>query len=174
MKPKRTILLVDDNEPELACSRVILKTAGYQVAGFTTNGAAVAYITTHGVDVVLAHYSGRAPAIGRADTGELAGMVKAISPRTIVICYSRGLKNIAECPAECDRFYPKGSYNALLLLETLRQATRYRRGPRPLLEMPLFAQSKLLAYQVEEQQQKIRAQAVRLKDELLARAGKGA
>jgi CheY-like chemotaxis protein len=53
MKPKRTILCVDDNEQSLSIRKVMLETRGYRVIACTTGEEALERFKSGGVDLVL-------------------------------------------------------------------------------------------------------------------------
>ena len=54
MKPKRTILCVDDNEQSLSHRKIMLETRGYRVASFSRGEEAMARFLQGGVDLVIA------------------------------------------------------------------------------------------------------------------------
>src|ERR1019366_7136828 len=53
MKPKRTILCVDDNEQSLSHRKIMLETRGYRVASFSRGEEALARFQQGGVAVVI-------------------------------------------------------------------------------------------------------------------------
>jgi len=53
MKPKRTILCVDDNEQSLSIRKVMLETRGYPVLAYSDAQQALNRFTQGGVDLVL-------------------------------------------------------------------------------------------------------------------------
>ena len=53
MKPKRTILCVDDNEQSLSIRKVMLETRGYRVIACSNAEDALAEFKKGGVDLVL-------------------------------------------------------------------------------------------------------------------------
>src|SRR4051794_34671139 len=53
MKPKRTILCVDDNEQSLSIRKVMLETRGYRVLAFSDAQQALDRFAEGGVDLVL-------------------------------------------------------------------------------------------------------------------------
>ena len=59
MKPKRTILCVDDNEQSLSHRKIMLETRGYRVASFNRGEEALARFLEGGVDLVIADMSRR-------------------------------------------------------------------------------------------------------------------
>ena len=54
MKPKRTILCVDDNEQSLSHRKIMLETRGYRVASFSRGEDALARFLAGGIDLVIA------------------------------------------------------------------------------------------------------------------------
>ena len=54
MKPKRTILCVDDNEQSLSHRKIVLETRGYRVASFKRGEDALERFLQGGVDLVIA------------------------------------------------------------------------------------------------------------------------
>ena len=58
MKPKRTILCVDDNEQSLSHRKIVLETRGYRVASFTRGEDALARFLQGGVDLVGSVHGG--------------------------------------------------------------------------------------------------------------------
>ena len=53
MKPKRTILCVDDNEQSLSIRKVLLETRGYRVLAYSDAKQALDRFSQGGVDLVL-------------------------------------------------------------------------------------------------------------------------
>ena len=53
MKPKRTILCVDDNEQSLSYRKIMLQTRGYRVASFTRGEEALQRFKEGGIDLVV-------------------------------------------------------------------------------------------------------------------------
>ena len=53
MRPKRTILCVDDNEQSLSIRKVMLETRGYRVVTCTTGRDAVETFKNGNIDLVL-------------------------------------------------------------------------------------------------------------------------
>ena len=53
MKPKRTILCVDDNEQSLSYRKIMLETRGYRVASYSRGQEALERFKQGGVDLVV-------------------------------------------------------------------------------------------------------------------------
>jgi len=124
MKPKRTILCVDDNEQSLSIRKVMLETRGYRVLAYTDARQALKRFEQGGVDLVLTDLI--MPGI---DGSELIGGVKAISPGTPAILLS-GKAKIYERDNCADVFLAKGMYAPADLLERIRLLLVRRRGPK--------------------------------------------
>src|SRR5580658_2284123 len=54
MKPKKTILCVDDNEQALSIRKIMLETRGYRVLAFNNSEQALDAFRRGGIDLVLA------------------------------------------------------------------------------------------------------------------------
>ncbi|HXP44762.1 MAG TPA: response regulator [Candidatus Acidoferrales bacterium] len=53
MKPKRTILCVDDNEQSLSHRKIVLETRGYRVASYSRGELALERFKQGGIDLVV-------------------------------------------------------------------------------------------------------------------------
>jgi two-component system response regulator CpxR len=129
MKPKKTILCVDDNEQHLSIRKILLETRGYRVIACTTGTQALDAFRAGGVDLVLSDLvmpSG-------IDGSQLIEQVKTLSPHTPAILISGRVK-IYERDSLADVFLPKGMYEPAELLERIRLLLVRKRGPKRLLE----------------------------------------
>jgi len=93
MKPKRTILCVDDNEQSLSYRKIMLETRGYRVASYTRGEEALERFKQGGVDLVVTDM-----AMPGLDGPQLIAAVKTLSPHTPAILIST-----SSSPAECMR-----------------------------------------------------------------------
>jgi two-component system, OmpR family, response regulator CpxR len=125
MKPKKTILCVDDNEQLLSIRKVILETRGYRVMTATSAGEALNIFKAGGIDLVLTDL-----VMPEVDGTELIDRIKAISPLTPAILFS-GKIRIFERDTRADVFLPKGMYAPAELLERIRLLLVRKRGPKP-------------------------------------------
>ncbi len=123
MKPKRTILCVDDNEQSLSIRKVMLETRGYRVVACTNGVDALEQFTKGGIDLVLTDL-----VMPGLDGHKLIEQVKNISPQTPAILFSGKIK-ISERDLQADVFLPKGMYVPLELLERIRLLLVRKRGP---------------------------------------------
>jgi CheY-like chemotaxis protein len=123
MKPKRTILCVDDNEQSLSIRKVLLETRGYRVVTCQSGEEALARFKRGGVDLVLADLI-----MPGLDGAKLIEEIKALSPRTPAILLS-GKVRIYDRDTQADVFLPKGMYAPAELLERIRLLLVRKRGP---------------------------------------------
>ena len=124
MKPKRTILCVDDNEQSLSIRKIMLETRGYRVICCTTGEAAMQEFLHGGVDLVLSDVL-----MPGMDGTELVSKIKQISPSTPTILFSGKIK-VYEKDTQADIFLPKGMYAPAELLERIRLLLVRKRGPK--------------------------------------------
>jgi CheY-like chemotaxis protein len=124
MKPKRTILCVDDNEQLLSIRKVVLETRGYRVIACTSGTDALEQFKQGGVDLVLTDLI--MPGI---DGHRLIEEIKSLSPQTPAILFS-GKAKFYERDLRADVFLPKGMYAPLELLERIRILLVRKRGPK--------------------------------------------
>lgn len=124
MKPKRTILCVDDNEQSLSIRKVMLETRGYRVLAFSDAQQAFNRFTQGGVDLVLTDL-----VMPGVDGSRLVQSVKDLSPQTPAILLSGKVK-IYEQETGADVFLAKGMYAPADLLERIRLLLVRKRGPK--------------------------------------------
>jgi two-component system, OmpR family, response regulator CpxR len=126
MKPKRTILCVDDNEQSLSHRKVVLETRGYRVASFTRGQDALERFLQGGIDLVIADM-----AMPGLDGPQLIAKIKQASPLTPAILISSKVR-IYDHDSQADVFLTKGMYATADLLERIRQLLVRKRGPKPM------------------------------------------
>lgn len=124
MKPKRTILCVDDNEQSLSIRKVMLETRGYRVLACSSGQDALEQFKKGGVDLVLTDLI-----MPGLDGGKLIDAVKTLSPETPAILLS-GKVRIYDRDTRADVFLPKGMYAPAELLERIRLLLVRKRGPK--------------------------------------------
>jgi two-component system, OmpR family, response regulator CpxR len=124
MKPKRTILCVDDNEQSLSIRKVLLETRGYRVLAFSDAQKALDRFTQGGVDLVLTDL-----VMPGVDGSKLIRGIKLISPQTPAILLSGKVK-IYEHETNADVFLAKGMDVPADLLERIRVLLIRKRGPK--------------------------------------------
>ncbi len=124
MRPKRTILCVDDNEQALSIRKVMLETRGYRVLACSNGHQALDAFKQGGVDLVLSDL--QMPGL---DGAELVDKIKEISAGTPAILFS-GKTRFYEKDTRADLFLPKGMYAPIELLERIRLMLVKKRGPK--------------------------------------------
>jgi two-component system, OmpR family, response regulator CpxR len=124
MKPKRTILCVDDNEQSLSIRKVMLETRGYRVVTCKDGQEALERFKKGDVDLVLTDL-----VMPGVDGGKLIEAIKALSPETPAILFS-GKVRIYDRDTRADVFLPKGMYAPAELLERIRMLLVRKRGPK--------------------------------------------
>jgi two-component system response regulator CpxR len=130
MKPKRTILCVDDNEQSLSIRKVLLETRGYRVITCTRGDDALETFKRGGVDLVLTDL-----VMPGYDGSKLIGEIKAVSPQTPAILLS-GKVRMYDHNTQADVFLPKGMYAPAELLERIRLLLIRKRGPKRASDSP--------------------------------------
>src|ERR1700728_916976 len=83
MKPKRTILCVDDNEQSLSYRKIILETRGYRVASYARGEDALDRFKQGGIDLVVTDM-----AMPGLDGPQLISAIKNLSPHVPAILIS--------------------------------------------------------------------------------------
>ena len=133
MKPKRTILCVDDNEQTLSHRKIMLETRGYRVASFSRGEDAVERFKQGGIDLVITDM-----AMPGLDGPQVIATVKNISPQTPAILISSKVR-IYDHESQADVFLAKGMYNPADLLERIRLLLVRKRGPKRIQPRPSAA-----------------------------------
>ncbi len=124
MRPKKTILCVDDNDQALSIRKVMLETRGYRVLTCTNGNQALEVFQKGGVDLLLSDLI-----MPGLDGAELVRKVKEISPETPAILFSGKIK-VYDKDNRADVFLPKGMYVPAELLERIRILLIKKRGPK--------------------------------------------
>jgi two-component system response regulator CpxR len=129
MKPKKTILCVDDNEQSLSIRKVMLQTRGYRVVTALNGREALERFKLGGIDLVLSDLI-----MPDVDGTVLIEEIKQLSPSTPAILFSGKIK-VYERDTRADVFLPKGMYAPVELLERIRLLLVRKRGPKR-VELP--------------------------------------
>jgi len=124
MRPKRTILCVDDNEQSLSIRKIMLETRGYRVVACTNGREALQIFKNGGVDLVLSDL-----VMPDLPGDKLVATMKDLSPETPAILFSGKIK-VYEKDTRADVFLPKGMYAPAELLERIRTLVVKKRGPK--------------------------------------------
>jgi two-component system, OmpR family, response regulator CpxR len=137
MKPKRTILCVDDNEQSLSIRKVLLETRGYRVAAFTRGEDALEHFRKGGVDLVITDLL-----MPGLDGAALIQCIKDLSPVTPTILLSSKMRAY-DGSMRADVFLAKGMFAPAELLERIRILLVRKRGPKrgPMRAQPRSTQA---------------------------------
>jgi two-component system, OmpR family, response regulator CpxR len=131
MRPKKTILCVDDNEQSLSIRKVMLETRGYRVVTCTSGRDALEHFKRGGVDLILSDL-----VMPDVDGAHLVEQVKQLSPETPAILFSGKIK-VYDKDTRADLFLPKGMYAPVELLERIRILLVKKRGPKKVIPAPV-------------------------------------
>ncbi|MGO9403176.1 MAG: response regulator [Terriglobales bacterium] len=129
MKPKKTILCVDDNEQALSIRKIMLETRGYRVLACNSGDLALEAFRGGGVDLVLTDLI-----MPGVDGSRLIEEIKNLSPQTPAVLIS-GRSKVYEHDTLADVFLSKGMYEPAELLERIRLLLVRKRGPKRPVEL---------------------------------------
>jgi CheY-like chemotaxis protein len=124
MRPKKTILCVDDNEQSLSVRKFMLETRGYRVLTALNGHAALDLYQQGGIDLVLSDLI-----MPQMDGNELIHRMKAIQSDVPMILMSGSVKAY-ERAGHADAFLPKGACSPVEVLEKIRMMIARKRGPK--------------------------------------------
>jgi two-component system response regulator CpxR len=136
MKPKRTILCVDDNEQSLSHRKIMLETRGYRVVSFSRGEDALERFRQGGIDLVVTDM-----AMPGLDGPQLIAAIKNQSPQTPAVLISSKVR-IYSHESQADVFLTKGMYAPADLLERIRILLVRKRGPRRMQQRPVQVSSR--------------------------------
>jgi len=131
MRPKKTILCVDDNEQALAVRKFLLETRGYRVTVASNAAEALDVFRKGGIDLVLGDL-----VMPQMDGNEMVRRMKDIAPEVPMILISGSVKAFDRAN-RADAFLPKGASTPVEMLERIRVMIARKRGPRKTLR-PVF------------------------------------
>ena len=124
MKPKRTILCVDDNEQSLSSRKIMLETRGYRVASYSRGEDALERFRQGGIDLVVSDM-----AMPGMYGPKLIAAIKNISPKIPAILISSKVR-VYDHDSQADVFLARGMYAPADLLERIRLLLVRKRGPK--------------------------------------------
>lgn len=130
MRPKKTILCVDDNEQGLAVRKFLLETRGYRVVPATSAHDAIEIFRNGGIDLVLGDLI-----MPQMDGNEMVYRMKEIAPEVPMMLLSGTVKAF-ERACHADAFLPKGACSPVELLERIRVMIARKRGPKKVVPRP--------------------------------------
>ena len=124
MRPKKTILCVDDNEQALSVRKFMLETRGYRVIGTLLPEDALDVFSQGGIDLVISDLN-----MPRMDGNELARRMKELVPEVPVLLMS-GCVKAYDRAAHGDYFLPKGACSPTEMLDRVKMLLARKRGPK--------------------------------------------
>ncbi|GAC1646295.1 MAG: hypothetical protein NVS9B15_04290 [Acidobacteriaceae bacterium] len=127
MRPKKTILCVDDNEQVLSVRSFMLETRGYRVIAASTPHQALEHIASSipgSIDVLLCDLL-----MPCMDGNELVRRAKELHPSLPALITS-GTVTSYDRAGRADAFLPKGASSPVELLERVRILVARKRGPK--------------------------------------------
>jgi CheY-like chemotaxis protein len=127
MRPKKTILCVDDNEQILSVRTFLLETRGYRVIALTSPLDALETIAGSlpgSLDLLLCDLL-----MPQMDGNELVSRAKQLHPALPAMIVS-GTVTGYDRAGRADVFLPKGACSPAELLERVRVLVARKRGPR--------------------------------------------
>jgi CheY-like chemotaxis protein len=140
MRPKKTILCVDDNEQILSVRKFLLETRGYRVIAVRSAEEALDHFRLGGIDLVLGDL-----VMPQMDGNEMVRCMKDICPEVPMILISGSVKTF-ERANRADAFLPKGACTPVEMLERIRVMIARKRGPRKILR-PIFSSPDVAAFE---------------------------
>ena len=133
MKPKKTILCVDDNEQSLSIRKILLETRGYRVLACNSGETALEAFRQGGISIDLVLTDLVMPGV---DGSRLIDEIKNLSPQTPALLISGRVKLYTQ-DTRADVFLPKGMYEPADLLERIRLLLVRKRGPKRAIDLPM-------------------------------------
>jgi two-component system response regulator CpxR len=127
MRPRKTILCVEDNEHILSVRKFLLETRGYRVIALTCAAEALEYLNhaaQGSVDLLMSDLI-----MPRMDGNELIRRAKQIHPGLPTLLIS-GTVTSFDRAAAADAFLPKGACAPAEVLERIRILVARKRGPK--------------------------------------------
>jgi two-component system response regulator CpxR len=124
MRPKKTILCVDDNEQALSVRKFLLETRGYRVLTAIGSEQAMEIFRDGGIDLVVSDLI-----MPYMDGNELVRRMKELAPEVPAILISGSVKSFDRAN-RADAFLPKGACTPVEMLERIRLMVARKRGPK--------------------------------------------
>ncbi len=127
MRPKKTILCVDDNEQILSVRTFLLETRGYRVIAHASPHEALEVISNAlpgSLDLLLTDLL-----MPQMDGNELVRRAKELHP-TLPTMIVSGSVSAYDRACRADVFLPKGAGSSAELLERIRILVARKRGPK--------------------------------------------
>ncbi|MDQ2925382.1 MAG: response regulator [Acidobacteriota bacterium] len=127
MRPRKTILCVDDNEQVLSIRKFMLETRGYRVLSASCAADALETLQAAlpgSIDLLLSDLI-----LPQMDGNELVRRAKALHPCLPSLIISGTVTNFDRA-ASADAFLPKGACTPVEMLDRIRILVARKRGPK--------------------------------------------
>jgi CheY-like chemotaxis protein len=127
MRPRKTILCVDDNEQVLSIRKFLLETRGYRVMAVTTGQEALEILREAplgSIDLLLCDLL-----LPQMDGNEIVRRGKQLHPMLPALLVS-GTVTSFERASHADAFLPKGAFTPAEMLDRIRILVTRKRGPK--------------------------------------------
>jgi CheY-like chemotaxis protein len=127
MRPRKTILCVEDNEQILSVRKFLLETRGYRVVAMSTAAETLEYLqgaAPGSVDLLLSDLI-----LPQMDGNELIRRAKQMHPGLPTLLVSGTVTNFDRASA-ADAFLPKGACTPAEVLDRIRILVARKRGPK--------------------------------------------
>src|ERR1700734_1993799 len=143
MRPKKTILCVDDNEQLLSVRTFLLETRGYRIIAVTSAPEALEVLERSlpgSLDLVLCDLL-----MPQMDGNELVRRSKQLHPGLPAMIIS-GTVNAFDRALHADVFLPKGACSPAEMIERIRVLVARKRGPKKAIAPPAAQPEDSAAY----------------------------
>jgi two-component system response regulator CpxR len=133
MRPKKTILCVDDNEQVLSVRTFLLETRGYRVVAAHSAQEALTVLDQYlpgTLDLILCDLI-----MPQMDGNELVRRAKQLHPGLPAMIVS-GTVNAFDRAVHADVFLPKGASSPAEMIERIRVLVARKRGPKKAIVAP--------------------------------------
>jgi len=127
MRPKKTILCIDDNEQALSVRKFLLETRGYKVIALTSATEAMGVLRKSAqgsIDLLLTDLS-----MPLVDGNDLIHQAKQLHP-TLPTLLLTGTSKHFDRPTRADVYLARGADSPQELLERVRVLVARKRGPK--------------------------------------------
>jgi two-component system, OmpR family, response regulator CpxR len=134
MRPRKTIVCVEDNEQVLSVRKFLLETRGYRVLAMDSGVEALEYLrgaAPGSVDLLLADLI-----MPQIDGNELVRRAKQLHPGLPTLLVS-GTVSSFDRAAAADAFLPKGACSPAEMLDRIRILVARKRGPKKQILQPI-------------------------------------
>jgi two-component system, OmpR family, response regulator CpxR len=133
MRPRKTIICVEDNEQILSVRKFLLETRGYRVLAMVSGAEVIEYLRgalPGSVDLLLADVI-----MPQMDGNELVRRAKQMHPGLPTLLVSGTVSNFDRAFA-ADAFLPKGACSPAEMLDRIRILVARKRGPKKQIAVP--------------------------------------